>query len=67
MNYLVWGFLVMVVGYIVMQIQYIFNYDVFCDILGNFMGNIVWFIVLIIIWGLFVIGFYRIYKVSKSG
>lgn len=67
MNYLAWGFLVMAVGHIAMQIQHIFHYDVFRDTLGYFMGNLAWFIALIITWGLSAIGFYRIYKVSKSG
>ncbi|NRB49911.1 MAG: hypothetical protein HRU41_19705 [Saprospiraceae bacterium] len=67
MNYLAWGFLVMAVGHIAMQIQHIFHYDVFRDTLGHFLGNTAWFIALIITWGLSAIGFYRIYKVSKSG
>ncbi len=67
MNYLAWGFLVMAVGHIAMQVQHIFHYDVFRDTFGYVMGNTMWFIALIITWGLSAIGFYRIYKVSKSG
>lgn len=67
MNYLAWGFLVMAVGHIAMQVQHIFHYDVFRDTFGYMMGNTMWFIALIITWGLSAIGFYRIYKVSKSG
>lgn len=67
MNYLAWGFLVMAVGHIAMQIQHIFHYDIFRDTFGYMMGNTMWFIALIITWGLSAIGFYRIYKVSKSG
>ena len=67
MNYLAWGFLVMAVGHIAMQIQHIFHFDIFRDTLGYFMGNTAWFIALIITWGLSAIGFYRIYKVSKNG
>ncbi len=67
MNYLAWGFLVVAIGHIAMQIQHIFHYDVFRDTLGYILGNTMWFIALIITWGLSAIGFYRIYKVSKSG
>jgi len=67
MNYLAWGFLVMAVGHIAMQVQHIFHYDIFRDTLGQILGNTAWFIALIITWGLSAIGFYRIYKVSKSG
>lgn len=66
MNYLAWGFLVMAVGHIAMQIHNHFGYDVFRDPFGNALGNVLWFVALIITWGLSALGFYNIYKVSKK-
>ena len=65
MNYLAWGFLVMAVGHLAMQITHIFGFDIFRDTLGYIGGNIAWFIALIITWGLSAYGFYQVYKVSK--
>lgn len=66
MNYLAWGFLVMAVGHIAMQIHNLFMYDVFRDPFGPTLGNVLWFIALIVTWGLSAFGFYSIYKVSKK-
>lgn len=66
MNYLAWGFLVMAVGHIAMQIHNVFHYDVFRDPFGPTLGNVLWFVALIITWGLSAYGFYSIYKVSKK-
>jgi hypothetical protein len=67
MKYLAWGFLVMAVGHLAMQVHHIFHYDVFRDTFGHLMGNVLWFIALIITWGLSAFGFYKIYSVSKKG
>lgn len=67
MKYLAWGFVVMALGHIAMQVHHIFGYDVFRDLLGHTFGSLLWFIALSITWGLSAIGFYSIYKVSKKG
>lgn len=67
MTYLAWGFLVMAVGHLAMQVHHIFGFDIFTDTLGEIGGNIAWFVALIITWGLSAFGFYKIYKVSKKG
>lgn len=66
MNYLAWGFLVMAVGHIAMQIHNVFHYDVFRDPFGPTLGNVLWFVALIITWGLSAYGFFSIYNVSKK-
>lgn len=66
MNYLAWGFLVMAVGHIAMQIDHIWGFDVFTDVFGYVIGRFLWFAALIITWGLSLFGFYSIYKVSKQ-
>ena len=64
MKYLAWGFVVMAVGHIAMQIHHICGFDVFRDVLGHLFGSLLWFVALSITWGLSAIGFYRIYTAS---
>ncbi len=66
MTYLAWGFLVMAVGHLHMQIDYHFGFNLFNTLLGESGGLIAWFIALILTWGLSGWGFYQIWKVSKS-
>ncbi|MFC5044610.1 hypothetical protein ACFSTE_15680 [Aquimarina hainanensis] len=65
MALLAWGFVVMALGHLHMQIAHIFGYNLFKTLLGDTLGNYVWFIALIITWGLSALGFYKIYKASK--
>lgn len=65
MTLLAWGFLVMALGHLHMQIAHIFNYDIFKTIFGDVIGNYIWFVALILTWGLSALGFYKIYKASK--
>lgn len=65
MSLLAWGFVVMALGHLHMQIAHIFDYNIFQNIFGKTIGNYVWFIALIITWGLSALGFYKIYKASK--
>ncbi len=65
MMYLAWGFLVMAIGHLSMQITSLFGVDIFDYLLGQPFGQIVWFIALMITWGLSAIGFYKIYQASK--
>ncbi|WP_461304018.1 hypothetical protein [Aureisphaera sp.] len=65
MRLLAWGFLVMAIGHIHMQIDHLFGYNFFKTILGATIGSYAWFIALILTWGLSAFGFYKIYKASK--
>ena len=65
MNLLAWGFLVMAVGHLHMQIDHLYVYNLFQSLLGHTAGQYAWFVALIVTWGLSAFGFYRIYKGSK--
>ncbi|MDY8133967.1 hypothetical protein [Aquimarina sp. 2201CG5-10] len=65
MALLAWGFVVMALGHLHMQIAHIFNYNIFQNVFGETAGNYIWFIALILTWGLSALGFYKIYKASK--
>ncbi|WP_103070657.1 hypothetical protein [Aquimarina sediminis] len=65
MTLLAWGFVVMALGHLHMQIAHIFDYNIFKNIFGDTIGNYIWFIALILTWGLSALGFYKIYKASK--
>ncbi len=65
MTLLAWGFVVMALGHLHMQIAHIFNYNIFKNIFGGTLGNYIWFFALILTWGLSALGFYKIYKASK--
>ncbi len=65
MKLLAWGFVVMALGHLHMQIAHIFNYNIFKNIFGDTIGNYIWFVALILTWGLSALGFYKIYKASK--
>ena len=67
MNYLAWGFLVMAIGHLAMQIHHIFKYDIFRDFFGLHIGSVLWFLALMVTWGLSAAGFISIYRVSKKG
>lgn len=60
-----WGFVIMALGHLHMQIAHIYNYNVFKSLFGDTFGNYFWFIALVLTWGLSALGFYKIYKASK--
>jgi ABC-type sugar transport system permease subunit len=66
MSFMAWGFLVMAVGHLHMQIEHYYGINVFNSLLGQFSGSIAWFAALIVTWGLSGLGFYSIYKASKG-
>lgn len=66
MSYLAWGFLVMAIGHLHMQLDYHFGINIFNSLLGDFAGQIAWFLALVVTWGLSGLGFYQIWKVSKA-
>lgn len=65
MNLLAWGFSVMAVGHLHMQIDHLYDFNLFKEILGEKVGNYAWYIALILTWGLSALGFYKIYNASK--
>lgn len=65
MSLLAWGFLVMAIGHIHMQIEHITGVNLFNSTFGDIGGKIAWFTALIITWGLTAWGFIKIYKASR--
>lgn len=66
MNLLAWGFIVMAVGHMHMQIDHFFGVNIFNNIFGESLGSIIWVTALIVTWTLSALGFVRIYKASKA-
>lgn len=67
MRYMAWGFLVMAVGHLHMQVEHFYGFNLFKCLLGQISGSIAWFIALVLTWGLSGMGFYSIYKAGKGG
>ena len=66
MTFMAWGFLVMAVGHLHMQIEHYYGVNIFKSLLGQLSGSIAWFVALVVTWGLSGLGFYSIYKASKG-
>ena len=66
MTYMAWGFLVMAIGHLHMQIEHYYGINIFKTVLGQISGSVAWFIALIVTWGLSGMGFYSIYKASRG-
>jgi hypothetical protein len=66
MLWLAWGFLVMAVGHLHMQIEHFYGFNLFKSLMGETAGNIMWMVALIITWGFSGLGFYSIYR-SATG
>jgi hypothetical protein len=66
MTYMAWGFLVMAVGHLHMQIEHYYGVNIFQALLGSVSGSIAWFVALIVTWGLSGLGFWSIYKASRG-
>ena len=66
MTYMAWGFLVMAIGHLHMQIEHYYGINIFKQVLGQLSGSIAWFVALIVTWGLSGLGFWSIYKASKD-
>jgi hypothetical protein len=66
MNLIAWGFVVMAIGHLHMQIEHFYGYNIFKSLLGETMGTLAWFIALIITWGFSGLGFYSILKASRG-
>ncbi len=65
MQLLAWGFLVMAVGHIHMQLEHITGFNLFKYLFGESGGTFAWFLALLITWMLSALGFYRIYTASR--
>src|SRR5207253_9428617 len=66
MNLVAWGFVVMAIGHIHMQIEHFYNYNILKSLLGEAGGTLAWFIALVLTWGFSGLGFYSILKASKG-
>lgn len=67
MSFMAWGFLVMAVGHLHMQVEHFYGFNLFKSLFGQISGAVAWFIALVLTWGLSGMGFYSIYKASKGG
>lgn len=66
MNFMAWGFLVMAIGHLHMQIEHFYGINIFKTVLGQISGSIAWFVALVVTWGLSGMGFWSMYKASKG-
>jgi len=66
MNLIAWGFVVMAIGHLHMQIEHFYGYNIFKSLIGETLGTLAWFIALIITWGFSGLGFYSILKSSRG-
>jgi hypothetical protein len=66
MQFMAWGFLVMAVGHLHMQIEHYYGINIFKSLLGQVSGSVAWFVALVVTWGLSGLGFWSIYKASKG-
>lgn len=66
MFFLAWGFLVMAVGHLIMQIERFTHIDLFASVFGSTLGDILWIVVLAITWSLSAYGFLRIYRAASG-
>ncbi|HXB90907.1 MAG TPA: hypothetical protein VNU72_01400 [Puia sp.] len=66
MTFMAWGFLVMAIGHLHMQIEHYYGINIFKSLLGQISGSIAWFVALIVTWGLSGLGFWSIYKASRG-
>ena len=66
MGMLAWGFFVMAVGHLHMQMEHLLGLNLFVWALGDRIGGAIWIVALMLTWALSGIGFYRIYSASRS-
>lgn len=66
MQLLAWGFLVMAVGHLHLQIAEYTGFNLFENVLGSTAGTVLWIVALLLTWGLSGAGFYKIYRASKG-
>ena len=66
MNLIAWGFLVMAIGHLHMQLEHFYGFNLFKNLLGETGGTLAWFIALALTWGFSGLGFYSLLKASKG-
>ncbi len=66
MKLLAWGFLVMAVGHLHMQVEQYTGFSLFDTLFGQVGGSVAWFLALVVTWGLSGFAFYQIYSASKA-
>jgi hypothetical protein len=66
MQFLAWGFLVMAVGHLHMQIERYTGINLFDAVLGPNIGDAVWILALVITWALSAYGFLLIYRAARG-
>jgi hypothetical protein len=66
MAYLAWGFVVMAVGHLHMQVDRYFGLNLFGSIFGPSLGDVVWIVALAITWALSAYGFLLIYRSARG-
>jgi hypothetical protein len=65
MLYLAWGFLVMAIGHLLMQVERYTQINPLTSIFGPY-GDILWVIALMITWTLSAYGFLKIYRAASG-
>lgn len=65
MALMAWGFVVMAVGHMHMQIDHFFDLNIFDTLLGPTLGQVTWIIALMVTWTLSGLGFYYIFKAAR--
>ena len=66
MQYLAWGFVVMAIGHLHMQIERYTAINIFDTLFGATLGDIVWIIALAVTWTLSAYGFLLIYRTARG-
>lgn len=66
MKLMAWGFLVMSIGHLHMQIDHFYNFNLFHYLFGSPGGALGWFLALVITWMLSAVGYYSMYKAGKG-
>ena len=65
MRLLAWGFLVMAVGHLHMQVEQFTGINLFAKLLGKSLGSLAWSLALLTTWGLSALGWYNIFDASR--
>jgi hypothetical protein len=66
MTLMAWGFLVMAVGHLHMQVDHFYHFNLFSLLFGSVGGSLAWFLALVATWLLSAAGFYSMYKAGKG-
>ncbi|RXK83867.1 hypothetical protein [Filimonas effusa] len=66
MKLMAWGFVVMAVGHLHMQVDHFYHFNLFNLLFGETGGSLAWFLALVVTWLLSAAGFYSMYKAGKG-